>query len=243
MNFWEIIKQYRLTVLLLFCAGLVGTIFLTLLFAQPKKPSSLVSISTPSNTTQPNQSPAGNLDGIQQPFQITTTTPQDLQTNIYPGEIELSFNTNQPILSEKSFSLNISPQLPFYLRLTNAYPTQTITARIFGGLTKNTTYTVSVSNTSGELVKSWQFTTSSEQNESSSSLVQEAEQQYNQQYFPLFSVTPYSEEDFEVDYKGKLELNVLIKTPNTAVGKQEFLNWMKSQGGDPSTHKINYLTK
>lgn len=233
MNFWEIIKQHKLTVLLLFCAGLVGTIFLTLLFTQPKKPASSVEIKTPSST--PGE--------IQQPFQISTTIPQDRQTNIYPGEIEISFNTSQPILSEKSFSLNISPPLPFYLRLTNSYPTQTITAQIFGGLTKNTTYTVSVKDTLGTLVKSWQFTTSGEQNESSSALVQEAEQHYNQQYFPLFSVTPYSEEDFEVDYKGKLELNVLIKTPNVALGKQEFLDWMKSKGTDPSTHKINYLTK
>jgi len=60
--------------------------------------------------------------------------------------------------------------------------------------------------------------------------------------FPLVEFLPYETENFYLDYVAPLHLRATIKKA-TASGqiRQEILNWIKSKGVDPQTHKINFI--
>lgn len=174
-------------------------------------------------------------------FSVVSTVPENNQRDIYPGEIDLSFTADKVLSSEADFSLDISPALPYYWRFTNSYPTNTVTAKIVGGLKTNTTYAVSVFNSAKVKIYSWSFTTSSTAAESTSSLIRDEELQLDQKYFPLFNYLPYSNNDFDVIYIDRFTLQVSIKNPDVNKVKQEVIDWIKSKGVDPNTHTINYV--
>lgn len=177
----------------------------------------------------------------QKSFRVLSTDPKDQQTEVYSGEIEISLVTDNDILSDKDFSLEIAPKLPFYFRLTNTYPTKKIIAKVYGGLQTNTTYQLTVKDSAGKAIYSWSFTTSSQTAESSSSLMEDREKELINSYYPLFDYIPYVSDEFDLDYTDHLALEVKIKNPDISKVKQEVDEWIRSKGVDPSTHKINYI--
>jgi len=60
--------------------------------------------------------------------------------------------------------------------------------------------------------------------------------------FPLFDYTPYITEQFVVDYTAPLHLKVFLEKDTPQV-RQEVLDWIRSKGVDPKTHKIEWIKK
>lgn len=59
--------------------------------------------------------------------------------------------------------------------------------------------------------------------------------------FPLVEFLPYETENFYLDYVAPLHLRATIKNATASSQiKKEILNWIKKQGIDPSTHKIDF---
>lgn len=176
----------------------------------------------------------------QQPFRVLQTSPNDGEQAVNTGEIVISFTTDVPIVSRDAFDLSITPQLPYYWKFINNYPTQSVQAQVFGGLQTDTQYTVTVKDHNRKIVSTWRFTTSQTPPESSSNLIKDQEQQKISKYYPLLQYVPYSNNDFSIDYTDHLTLSVQIKNSNTDMVKQEVLDWIKSHGVDPTTHTIYY---
>lgn len=193
------------------------------------------------NTTTP--------EPTQAPFQIIATSPKDGTENVYPGEIILSFTTNVPIVSKNVFTVSFSPQLPNSYQVVSAFPTTMVKLQIIGGLALGTTYTVSVHDSSGQIISSWSFTTSQKAAESSSKGVITQDQEIMNKYYPLFQYLPYYGTGFTIkDYSDRLTLEVLqtqSEGPSDQKSldeiKQEVNAWIKSKGVDPATHTINYI--
>jgi len=55
--------------------------------------------------------------------------------------------------------------------------------------------------------------------------------------FPLFPYLPYQTEDFSIKYSGPLSLEVTLKTASESA-KSQALDWIRSKGVDPQSHKI-----
>ena len=59
--------------------------------------------------------------------------------------------------------------------------------------------------------------------------------------YPLFDYTPYETTNWKITYLKPLILVVTLKKDTPEV-RQEVLDWIKSKGVDPSTHKIEWKT-
>lgn len=190
--------------------------------------------STTSTATAPTPSTSKNIV-------VAETYPKDGQKNVYPGEIMIWFSTQDLVGSRNDFSFSITPQPPYSIKPVSIYPTQKIEYQVLGGLLVDTTYTVSIKNTNGITIKTFSFTTSSTPPESSSKYVTELQDKITEKYYPLFYFVPYYNDDFHIDYTGRLSLQVKIKKNKVDNIKKEVLEWIKNKGVDPSTHKIQYI--
>lgn len=201
----------------------------------------LITQKSPSQTPpSPADIPFPSVSLPEKTVTILETSPKNDEKDVYPGEIEIFFITNKPILSSDEFSVDFSPKLPFYYKITNTFPANKITLKIFGGLDIKTTYTVTITKSNKEPVYIWSFTTSEKKAESSSGLVFDKEQDLLKNYYPLSQFTPYSTSDFRIEYTYDLTLKVSVKGSSIEKVKQEVLNWIKSHGVDPNTHVIHY---
>lgn len=176
----------------------------------------------------------------QEAFTVASTTPNNGESNVTPGEIIISFTTDKPLISQNSFSMNITPALPNYWKIVNSYPTNVVKAQVYGNMKLNTEYTITVSDTNGRLVYSWIFTTSNVPAESSSLLQKEIEEQLKKDYYPLINYIPYESANFSIDYIDRLSLVVKGKNSNLDLVKKGVNDWIRSKGVDPSTHSIRY---
>jgi len=174
-------------------------------------------------------------------FSITNTFPADGDTNIYPGEISITFDTSVPMRSQRDYSLEVTPSLTNPPALNSFFPTQKISYGIVGNLEKNTTYTVTVLNITGELVKQWSFTTSNETPESSSRQAKIEQDLAIKNYYPLFYDLPYETNQFKIDYTDRLTLEVDIKSGTKDAVSKMVDDWIISKGVDPASHTINYV--
>lgn len=59
--------------------------------------------------------------------------------------------------------------------------------------------------------------------------------------YPLFRATPYSTADFDLKYTDALSLVVRIKSRDVEAARARALAWIRSQGVDPSTHRIEWV--
>lgn len=60
--------------------------------------------------------------------------------------------------------------------------------------------------------------------------------------FPLYDWVPYTSENFYLVYKGDFHLKAVLKE-DTPELRQEILDWIRSKGVDPATHKIDWEVK
>jgi hypothetical protein len=179
-------------------------------------------------------------DISQQPFTITSTEPRDGTTNLYTGEMAISFKTNVLLLSPNAFTMTISPRLPHYWQFKNTYPTNEVIAEVYGGFATNTTYTITVKDNTGGKTTSWSFTTEGNPPQSSTGLEVEKNQQLVENYYPLANVVPFQNNDFSIDYVSRSTLEVVIKNPDVDKVKHEVKTWITNQGVDPNTQQILY---
>ncbi len=232
----NIIKANKWALIFIICAVLIG-ILIFILF--PKKSDK----GTPINQQKSKITPGMNQPSMQSQngdFTITSTTPKNDEQNVYSGEISIIFTTDTPILSDKDFHMTIYPPLPNYWKFTNTYPTNKITAQVYGGLQTNTTYTVTVTNKKNGNPYSWVFRTSGKQQEDSTQIIRDQTENENAKYFPLFDYIPYESNDFSIDYTDKLTLVVKIKNPDVEMVKKEVNDWIRSHNVNPSTHTITF---
>lgn len=175
-------------------------------------------------------------------FKVISTTPTNGSQNIPTGEMSITFTTDKPVKSIDDYTITIDPPLEFGSKLLTDFPTQTVTNLVLGGLSKNTTYTVTVANRHTNDITSWSFTTSNEQPESSTAAFNEEQEQLKEDYYPLFDTLPYETDAIKMDYSDRLTLQVKIKKINQDkdVIKKEVEDWIREKGVDPSTHTINY---
>jgi len=60
--------------------------------------------------------------------------------------------------------------------------------------------------------------------------------------FPLVEFLPQETENYYLDYVAPLHLRATIKKATASAQiKQEILDWIKSRGVDPQTHKIDFI--
>jgi len=233
------IKNIKVVVVIIFLLFVVFASLVIFLNKNSKEPEP--PFPTPTLTVLPTISE--QITQAVEKFKVIDTTPNDGQENVYAGETIVSFKTDLPIRSSSEFKIEINPSLPYYWKIDDAYPTTTITARIFGGLKQNTVYVVTVKNKQGNFVYFWSFKTSQETPESSSGYVREKEKEFIQKYYPLFDFTPYKTSSFVVAYSDKLTLKVTINNKNININiiKTEVNSWIRSKSVDPATHTINYV--
>lgn len=196
--------------------------------------------------SQPGNIPVFNSSSSpfgQQIFNVTSTSPGNGATDISPGEITITFDSDRVISSSDSFELSFNPKLSSGYQFASTFPTKQVKIIILNGLTPSTKYTVSLNTRDGSPIYSWDFSTKADTGGLSSSAYEtKIELDYISKNYPLHSVTPYSNADFSIDYAGKpLTLVVNVKNPDVEKVKQEVIDWIKSKGVDPSTHTINYV--
>jgi len=59
--------------------------------------------------------------------------------------------------------------------------------------------------------------------------------------YPLFPKTPHREKNWTLDYVDAMHLVVTVKGTITETIKAEVLTWIRNQGVDPDTHKIDWV--
>lgn len=171
---------------------------------------------------------------------ILNTYPSNNMQNVPAGEIEIILTFNTQISDKNSIKLSFTPPLPYYYKIIDSAPSNTVRARIYGGLQTNTKYTVRAERNTGVLY-TWDFTTSSRPGESSSSLTVDEDQKIIGQYYPLAKYLPYETVDFYIEYQARLTLKVVVKTQDQVTVEQEVFKWVRSRGVNPATHTINYI--
>lgn len=194
-------------------------------------------------TTQTKTTPSPTVILVQKPFIVIGTSPKDGATNVNTGEITISATTDTEVVSKNSFSLDISPKLPYYWKDQSTYPTKQVQMLVYGGLAKETTYTVTMKDPKGNVIKTWSFTTSNEDPISTSALYRaEAEKQQKTNY-PLFDYVPYTTNSYSVDYIDKRKLRATILDPRASQEevKNDIDYWMRTKKVDPATHTIEFV--
>lgn len=187
--------------------------------------------------------PKNPSQNTQQKFSITNVSPKNGAVNVSAGEITISFTATNPIINDKSFSINVVPNPAYPLKIEQNFPTQTVKTDVLGGLQTNTTYQIIIKNALGESLYSGSFTTASKPAESSTGLIDQRDQNTITNYYPLANDIPYTADDFRVDYyEDRLKLHVTILTRDSNLAKKELYNWIKSKGVDPATHSYDFVS-
>lgn len=191
------------------------------------------------NQNSVNATPTSNP--IVENFSISSVSPTENAT-IDPTEIQISFITNTPLTTSNDFSFIISPALSFGYQDKSTYPTNNVVLQVLGGLSANTTYTVTIKNSEQNVVKTWSFQTSNKQNPGSSGLEKQKETQQINSDYPLFNYIPYTSNDFTADYSGINTLKVTVVNTSLSLSQveQEVQAWIQSHNVDPNTQTINY---
>lgn len=177
------------------------------------------------------------------PIIVLRTDPINGQQDIYPGEIKINISLNREIFSKNDIVIKISPEPTAGFEFTNSFPSKELTLQIFGGMAQSTTHTLTVSDTSGNTLYTWFFTTSNKSPESSSAEVNKIQQQTIRNYYPLFDFVPYKTDLYTIDYTDRLTLEVKINGTRSPQIEASVENWIKSKGIDPSTHTIDYISQ
>lgn len=177
------------------------------------------------------------------PLAVLDTYPKDDQQEVYSGELTINLQFNREVRSEKEFSTEISPKIPYYTKITNTFPNDKISLQIMGKLEPNTIYSVTIKNEFGNIINSFRFTTQASSGQSGSGYVADYETKLNDQYYPLSNYIPYETPDFYAGYKDRLTLNIYIKNPDIEKVKAEVDDWIKSHGVDPKSHQIIYINQ
>lgn len=227
------IQKYILVILSIIVLFLVGILIWAIRFRQPPA----ISTESPSITPTVSISPIVQEQG----FHVLTVSPAPGATNVYSGEIVISFTTDNPVQSQNDLAVDITPAVPNYWKYTNTFPSKNIQVQVYGGLKTSTIYTVTVRNAQGTGLKQWSFTTGATPPQDSSREVVDKENQQLAQDYPLYKYLPYSTGDFDVGYyEDKLTLPVTIRSSDHAKAQQELFDWVKSKGVDPATHTFIY---
>lgn len=167
-----------------------------------------------------------------QPADRATIDPQSL-TDV---AITLS---RQPTSGElKSFTLDLAPPLALEPATLEG---NTVHFRVTESATARTLYTATLQSKRQTLVH-WQFTTALPAGEGLGDPLKFQEiYEHDILDYPLLVKTPYETSDYTVFYSASRTLTIKKKTTSTKTEtqmRQEVLQWIEDQDGDPSSHTI-----
>ncbi len=225
---------------------IAAVIFLLMLLLSLLSIQSITTDTTfPTPTPIQKQNNQSDSTQTQIPYKILSTIPNDHAVNVFSGELVLTINTSDSIIAPTSLSLVFSPPLIHSFVYLNKFPTKKIQLQILGGLSPNTTYTVTVKDKKGVSVHEWSFTTSADRGEGQSKLSTQIDQELGQQYYPLRKYFPYITPNYKLGYIDRLKIKITLF--NTSSDKPTILNevknWVKSKGVDPESHQYVFATQ
>lgn len=171
---------------------------------------------------------------------VERTSPENNEKDVYPGEIKILVYLNHEVFSSKDISIKISPDPKAGFTYVNSFPTKNLVIQVLGGLTPSKEHTVTISETGGKIIHTWNFTTSNNTPESSSAEVNKIQQQTIESYYPLFSEVPYTTDKYTIDYIDRLTLEVTLRGTKTPEIEQEIEDWMLQNNVAPSSHTLIY---
>lgn len=172
--------------------------------------------------------------------QIIETQPKENDTQV-PLETKIIVTFDQKIAPD-NWQISFSPELSFTL-ITNENKLE-IQPTAF--LMEETKYLINIRNSQFKSFSySFSFTTVSKPTISPLKtglgdpyFYNEIQKEVSDKY-PLLKNIPFESENWWITYRGPLQLKVTLKK-DTAEIRQEVLDWIKSKGVDPSTHKIEW---
>ena len=169
------------------------------------------------------------------PPQVVFVSPSNHEENISTvSKIKIDFN--QPI-EKNEINVNLSPSTETLISFENNQKTLTLVPK--KPFHSNTTYTIEVFNKNNKPL--WRSFFTTEKLQGDPTIPYESEK-YTQTNYPLLEFIPYETESFSVTYSQPLTLKVTLKKGTKEIIESTVLNWIKSHGIDPSTHKIDWVT-
>jgi hypothetical protein len=103
----------------------------------------------------------------------------------------------------------------------------------------NANYTLTIKDQKGQILSQTSFATI--QLDSDPYIPYQIEET-NKKYFPLLEWIPYNTKEFSVYYAEPLALEVKIYQGEQKTIEPKVLDWIRSHGIEPSTHKIQFIT-
>lgn len=169
------------------------------------------------------------LNRLYQSLEVVAVFPADGATEIdLEPFLKIQFNRQPEVLVIRS-----QPEIDYSLQTKE----NTTTLVLNQPLKPETQYTLTIL-VQGKEVFSWSFTTRL----MTESEVVEEEIEESLKDYPLISLVPYETENFEIRYEAPLFLIIKIKKGKADLIKEEVLDWIRSNGVDPATHQIEWLT-
>lgn len=164
-----------------------------------------------------------------QPLEVISTSPPNGTENVgLDVSLKVQFNREPEVVSVLS-----QPEIDYSLQPSNT----TLTLVLNQPLKPKTQYSLSILSRE-KVIFSWFFTTRLLTEDEAI----EEEIKITQESFPLIDYLPYETESSRIAYEDSLYLLVTIKKGDTEDVKKEVLDWIRSKGVDPQTHKIEWLT-
>ena len=155
-----------------------------------------------------------------------------------PDNGALDVDVNSPIVITFDQNLNESPihfELNPPMLMDSKQQNNQLTLQPTQGLQSNTHYTLFITMKNGQTVGKIEWTTKHLQGDSIETQVDYAKNNY-----PLLSVLPFENENFAINYLGPLHIRIIAKKSPSNQYQQQALDWIKQQGVDPKTHKIDF---
>lgn len=161
----------------------------------------------------------------------TENVPLDLKT------IQIGFN--RPLKKTNEIKIIVSPAIDF-----NREENKTVVLlKLKEKLKSGTIYGLEIQKMPAQiLIYSWSFKTKEimKTGRGDVTLFDFFEKNTGENY-PLAPFVPYHSQNFSLDYIGPRHLQVVLKGEDKESIKEEVFAWIKSQGIDPSTHKIDFV--
>lgn len=165
-------------------------------------------------------------------YTVTKTLPSH-QANLVELDSNIQIWFENSVELEK-ISVEVFPELEYQLSQPSS-KSILIAPKYF--LDNKTPYKVSLSANDKSF---FQLGFTTKETQGNPSVIKKATE-WEQVNYPLSDHTPYTNQDFTVEYLDKLSLRATIKTKPIDKSKNQVLSWIKSHGIDPSTHQIKWV--
>ncbi len=166
---------------------------------------------------------------------IVSFSPPAGATEVAPNsQVEIVFRSAVKI---EELSFQITPELAFQVGFGENQSIIILAPEKL--LTYQTTYSVRIlDQRSRQTIAQWSFNTAPGQGDPQ---LREEIDDFQTNQYPLLPFSPPNNASFYFIYTGPLQLKIFLKG-NVGQAKQEALDWITSQGVNPTTHQVEWIT-